>query len=188
MMNQNFAKLTFNDSVKKVQEQFGSRKHYSRVENSADRFVLTVDEKDFISTRDSFYISSVGENGWPYMQHRGGPKGFLKVINETTLAMADFKGNAQYISTGNLKANNKAMLFLMDYPSQSRLKIWAQTQVVEIKDDPELFNNLVDEEYGAKIERLMLFHIKAYDWNCNQHITQRFSKEEFEMLMIKQSL
>ena len=187
-MNQNYAKLTFTDSVKKVQEQFGSRKHYSKVEKSADRFMLTGSEVEYIKSRDSFYISSVGENDWPYIQHRGGKKGFLKVINETTLGMADFSGNKQYISTGNFKSNNKSMLFIMDYPTQSRLKIWVETEVKEISENPKLYEQLVDKEYGAKIERLLLFHIKAYDWNCNQHITQRFTNEEFEMLIINESL
>lgn len=186
-MNQNFTKLAFNNSVKKVQEKQGSRKHYSRAEEAGDRFELTQNEIPFIESRNSFYVSSVGENGWPYMQHRGGPKGFLKVINKTTLAMADFRGNAQYISTGNFMANNKAMLFLMDYPTQSRLKIWVETQIIEIKDNPTLFETLRDEKYGAKIERLMLFHIKAYDWNCNQHITKRFTVEEIEILMANKS-
>ena len=187
-MNQNYAKLTFSESVKKVQEQFGSRKHYSRVEESADRFILTDSEIQYIKSRDSFYISSVGENDWPYIQHRGGQKGFLKVINETTLGMADFSGNKQYISTGNLKSNNKSMLFIMDYPTQSRLKVWVETEIVEKNENPELYKQLVDNEYAANVERLLLFHIKAYDWNCNQHITQRFTNEEFEMLIMNQSL
>jgi len=186
-MNQNFTKMAFNQSVKKVQEQFGSRNHYSQVENSPDRFELTSSEESFIHSRDSFYVSSVGENGWPYMQHRGGPKGFLKVIDNTTLAMADFSGNGQYISTGNFSANNKAMLFLMDYPTKSRLKIWVETQIVDINENQKLKEILVNEEYKAKVQRLLLFKIKAYDWNCNQHITQRFTLEEYEIIMSKQT-
>jgi len=181
-MNQNFTKMTFTQSVKDVQEAFGSRKHYSKVEDSADRFELTQREEPYIQSRDSFYISSVGENGWPYMQHRGGPKGFLKMLDSQTLGMADYRGNGQYISTGNFNATNKAMLFLMDYPSQNRLKIWVETEVIGINGNEELVKKLVDKEYGANIERFLLFHVKAYDWNCSQHITPRFTLEEFQNL------
>lgn len=186
-MNQNFAKLAFNNSVKKIQEQFGSRKHYSKAEKSGDRFELTESEILFINSLDSFYLSSVGENSWPYIQHRGGTKGFLKIINNTCLGMADFSGNGQYISTGNITANNKSMLFLMSYPTKSRLKIWAESEIVELKDNPALFKKLKDDNYKANVERLILFHIKAYDWNCNQHITKRFTEEEIEILMANQS-
>jgi len=185
-MDQNFTKMTFTQSVKDVQEEFGSRKHYSSVESSGDRFELTTREGSYIETRDSIYLSSVGENGWPYMQHRGGPKGFLKIIDSSTLGMADYRGNGQYISTGNFNSTAKAMLFLMDYPTQSRLKIWVETEVVSIKDNEELLKKLVDEEYGASIQRLLLFHVKAYDWNCNQHITPRFTPDEFKNLAAMQ--
>ena len=186
-MNQNFAKLTFTNAVKEVQQEFGSRKHYSKVENSPDRFELGLSEIGFIESRDSFYLSSVGENGWPYIQHRGGQKGFLKSINNSTLGMADFSGNKQYISTGNFKSSNKSMLFLMDYPTQSRLKIWVETEVIPLGENKELENILIDKEYKAKVERLLLFHIKAYDWNCNQHITPRFSIDEVDTLMKTQN-
>jgi len=186
-MNQNFTKMAFNPSVKKVQEQFGSRSHYERAESGPDRYKLTSSEEGYISSRDSFYLSSVGENGWPYLQHRGGQKGFLKVIDDCTLAMPDFSGNAQYISTGNLTANNKAMLFLTDYPTQSRLKIWVETEILDVKENPELLEVLKDKDYRAKIQRIYLFHIKAYDWNCNQHITPRFTLEEFEIVTQSQS-
>jgi len=186
-MNQNFTKMAFNPSVKKVQEQFGSRAHYESAESSPDRYKLTSSEEGYIGSRDSFYISTVGENGWPYLQHRGGQKGFLKVIDDCTLAMPDFSGNAQYISTGNLTANNKAMLFLTDYPTQSRLKIWVETEILDVKENPELLEVLKDKDYRAKIQRIYLFHIKAYDWNCNQHITPRFTVDEFETVMKNQS-
>ena len=185
-MNQNFTKMTFTQSVKDVQEEFGSRKHYKSVEDSADRYELTAREVPYIQSRDSFYISSVGENGWPYMQHRGGPKGFLKIIDSHTLGMADYRGNGQYISTGNVNSSAKSMLFLMDYPTQNRLKIWVETEVVSINGNEALVEKLVDEEYGAKIERLLLFHVKAYDWNCNQHITPRFTLDEFKNLAAMQ--
>mgnify|MGYP005664219495 CR=1 FL=1 len=185
-MNQNFTKMAFTQSVKDVQTEFGSRNHYAKLEHSADRFELTEKEEPFIRTRDSFYLSSVGENGWPYVQYRGGPKGFLKIIDSATLGMADYRGNGQYISTGNFNSTRKAMLFLMDYPTKSRLKIWAEAEVLAIKENEELAKKLVDDEYGAVIERLLLFHIKAYDWNCKQHITPRFTLEEYQNMALRQ--
>ena len=138
-MNQNFTKLTFTDSVKKFQEQHGSRKSYTRMETSGDQYVLTSREIPLIQSRDSFYMATVGEIGWPYVQYRGGPKGFLKVIDDTTLGFADFRGNMQNISTGNINANHKTSLFLIDYPSRQRLKIWVKSKVVEVGEDQEYF-------------------------------------------------
>ncbi len=130
-MNQNFTKFSFTDSVKKAQEQYGSRKSYARMEASGDQYVLTDREIPFIQSRDSFYMATVGENGWPYVQYRGGPRGFLKVIDKTTLGYADFRGNMQYISVGNMNSSRKASLFFMDYPAQKRLKIWAESEVID---------------------------------------------------------
>ncbi len=177
-MNRNFTDLAYTQSVKDAQEQYGSRRGNESMEGSGDRFVLTEREIPFIETRDSFYVATVGENGWPYMQHRGGPLGFLKVINETTLAMADYRGNRQYISVGNINAGGRVVLFLIDYPSRNRLKIWAEAEVVESSENPELFAAASDPEYGAAVERLMVFTVKAYDWNCQQHITPRFTHEQ----------
>jgi predicted pyridoxine 5'-phosphate oxidase superfamily flavin-nucleotide-binding protein len=181
-MNQNFTTFAFTDSVKAVQAEQGSRKSYAQMEQSGDRYVLTQSEIDFIESRDSFYISTVGDNGWPYVQHRGGPKGFLKVLDDTTLAMADFRGNMQYISTGNINASHKAALILMDYPTRQRLKIWATSEVLEIEAHPELFNQTMNADYRASAERLMTFKVQAYDWNCQQHITPRYTLEEIETL------
>ncbi len=177
-MNRNFAKLAFTDSVKKIQEQYGSRKSYARIENSGDKYVLTEREIPFIKSRDSFYMATVGENGWPYVQYRGGAIGFLKVINNTTLGYADFRGNMQYISAGNINSNSRASLFLIDYPSRQRLKIWAESKVVEAEDDQELLKKLIVPDYEAIIERMIIFNILAYDWNCSQHITPRYTTEE----------
>ena len=177
-MNRNFTKLAFTDSVKKIQEQYGSRKSYARMEMSGDKYVLTNREIPLIQSRDSFYMATVGENGWPYVQYRGGPKGFLKVIDNTTLGFADFRGNMQYISSGNIKSNQKAALFLIDYPSQQRLKIWAESEIIDPNDNSELLQKLSDSSYNAVIERLIIFKIQAYDWNCPQHITQRYTTEE----------
>jgi predicted pyridoxine 5'-phosphate oxidase superfamily flavin-nucleotide-binding protein len=179
---QNFTTYAYTDSVKAAQERYGSRKNGARMEASGDRFVLTPQETAFIATRDSFYMATAGENGWPYVQHRGGPKGFLKVVGESSLAFADFRGNRQYISTGNVDATKKVSLFLMDYPNKQRLKIWAEARVVDRAEDEGLVERLNPEGYGAKAERAFLLEVKAYDWNCPQHITPRFTVEEIEMM------
>ena len=125
-------------------------------------------------------MATVGENGWPYVQFRGGPRGFLKVLDERTLGFADFKGNRQYITTGNARAEKKAMLFLIDYPTRQRLKIWATSCVIDVGEAPDMASRLVDPDYRAKVERLMLFQVEAYDWNCPAHITPRYSMQEIE--------
>lgn len=181
-MSQNFTKFAFTESVKKSQEYYGTRRAYARMETSGDRYVLTEKEASFIQARDSFYMATVGENGWPYVQHRGGQKGFLKVIDNTTLGYTDFRGNGQYISTGNIQADNKAALILMDYPSQQRLKIWADVKIIEAEQDPELMQRLEITDYKARIERLVMLTVKAYDWNCPQHITPRYTLEEIDVL------
>ena len=131
---------------------------------------------DFIEARDSFYLGTASAAGQPYIQHRGGPPGFLKVIDEQTLAFADFTGNAQYISIGNLMENDKAFIFLMDYPGRQRIKIWGTARYVE--DDEALLGSLVDPDYGARPERAIVFTITAWDRNCPQHITPRYTVEE----------
>lgn len=177
-MKRNFTQFAFTNSVKKVQEQYGTRSSYARMESAADRFKLTDRETDFILSRDSFYMATVGENGWPYVQFRGGPKGFLKVVNETTIGYADFRGNGQYISTGNLQAGNRSTLILMDYAEQRRLKIWTEVTIVEAKEDAALQRQLAMPDYQARVERLVMLNIQAYDWNCPQHITARYTIDE----------
>ena len=180
-MAKHFMEFAFNDSVRKVQEQYGTRAPYQKMESKEEfRNKLTWQEKSYIKTRDSFYISSVGENGWPYMQFRGGPKGFLKVIDTNVLAYADFRGNGQYISTGNINATKKTVLFLMDYTQQQRLKIWAEAEVLHAADHPELLKKLEMPDYEATVERIFIFNVYAFDWNCPQHITPRYTKEEIE--------
>lgn len=181
-MDQNFTRYAFTDSVKAVQSAQGSRKAYARAECSGDRYRLSADEIHFVEMRDSFYLSSVGENGWPYVQFRGGPPGFLKVINPETLAMPDFSGNRQYISTGNINAIGKVMLFLINYPTRQRLKIWATADVLQLEHYPELEAHLKLPKYRARVERLLRFRIQAFDWNCQQHITPRFTIEEINAL------
>jgi predicted pyridoxine 5'-phosphate oxidase superfamily flavin-nucleotide-binding protein len=144
---------------------------------------LSENEKRFIEDRDSFYLASIGVKNFPYIQHRGGPKGFLKVINKDTIGFIDFSGNKQYISVGNFATNNNVALIIMDYPAKARLKILAKAEVIEIKDNPELLTILDLGDYQYRPERMMLFHIEAYDWNCPQHIIQRISVDEIEKVL-----
>jgi uncharacterized protein len=176
-----FAKITFTDGVQKAQNRYGARAANRRLENLDRPDELTASEAAFIAERDGFYIATVGEDGQPYVQFRGGPKGFLKVLDEHTLAYADFRGNLQYISVGNLSGNNKAALILMDYANRARLKILSEVEIIDVANAPDLIEKLVMPDYKAKIERAMVLHVKAYDWNCPQHITPRFTLEEIEL-------
>jgi len=183
-MAHQFSKIMFTDAIKKLQERYGSRRQYERVAQSGlnnDR--LGPNEVEFIGQRDSFYIASEGENGWPYMQHRGGPKGFLKVVDGQTLAFADFSGNKQYISAGNLTRNDKVALFLMDYPHQTRLKILGHAEIIDPKANPVLANAVGLPGYAARVERIFRIRVAAFDWNCPQHITPRFTHEELQESM-----
>lgn len=177
-MGQNFSTLTFTDSVKAAQTRYGARENWDGEENEPDRFYLTQREIPFIQSTDGFYMATVGDNGWPYMQFRGGPNGFLKVLGPRTLGYADFRGNKQYISTGNIASQKKAMLFLMDYPRRQRLKIWTTATITDVADDPALAKKLVMPDYRGKVERLVVLTIQAYDWNCPQHITPRYTEKE----------
>ncbi|MBL0741956.1 pyridoxamine 5'-phosphate oxidase family protein [Chryseolinea lacunae] len=174
----NYSTLAFSDAARKIQEKAGSRANYARRERQSQTDGLTENESAFIAERDSFYMATLGANGFPYIQFRGGPKGFLKTIDSTRLAFVDFRGNMQYISVGNLATNNKVSLILMDYPTRTRLKLYAEAEVVELKDDPALFEKLDLENYKFRPERMVVLHVKAYDWNCPQHITPRYTLEE----------
>jgi predicted pyridoxine 5'-phosphate oxidase superfamily flavin-nucleotide-binding protein len=174
----NYSSIAFSEAAKKLQEKSGSRSSYARMEQQRYTEGLTENEITFISERDSFYMATVAENGFPYIQFRGGPKGFLKVLDNKRLGFIDFRGNMQYISVGNLATNNKVSLILLDYPTKTRLKIFAEAEIVELKNDPALFNLLNLENYKFRPERMMVLHVKAYDWNCPQHITPRYTMEE----------
>lgn len=179
-MAKNFGALAFTDPVKALQEKNGSRASYARMER--DKYVdgLTENEAAFIAQRDSFYMASIGENNFPYIQHRGGPKGFVKVLDANRIGFIDFRGNMQYISVGNITTNNNVALIMVDYPSRTRLKILAKAEVVELKDDPALFDLLDLSEYKFKPERMIVLNIEAYDWNCPQHITPRYAIDDIE--------
>ena len=179
-MAKNFGALAFTDTVKALQEKYGSRVSYARMEREKYVDGLTENEIAFIAQRDSFYMASIGENNFPYIQHRGGPKGFIKVLDEKRIGFIDFRGNMQYISVGNIAGNNNVALIMVDYPSRTRLKILAKAEVVELKDNPALYNQLDLSEYKFKPERMMVFHIEAYDWNCPQHITPRYTIEDIQ--------
>ncbi|SEI54664.1 hypothetical protein SAMN05216327_102378 [Dyadobacter sp. SG02] len=178
----NYSALAFSDGIKAIQERMGSRNAYERVQKASFTDGLTIVETRFISDMDSFYMASFGENEYPYIQHRGGPKGFIKVIDAQTIGIVDFSGNRQYISVGNITHNPKVSLILVSYPLRARLKIYAEAEIVAISDNPELFELLKPEDYPVKPERLLLFHIKAYDWNCPKHITPRYSPTDIEQI------
>jgi hypothetical protein len=179
-MAKNFAAIAFSTAVKEMQEKLGSRSSYARMERDTYVDGLTENEVDFIAQRDSFYMASIGEKGFPYIQHRGGPKGFLKVLDAKRLGFIDFKGNMQYITVGNLATNNNVALIMVDYPARARLKIFARAEIAELKDNPALYDKLDLEGYKFKPERMMILNIEAYDWNCPQHIIPRYTAEEIE--------
>ncbi|MDJ0942680.1 MAG: pyridoxamine 5'-phosphate oxidase family protein [Kiloniellales bacterium] len=169
--------VAFSPAVKAMQERLGSRAGYARMEEKDGwKTAVTPDLAGFLAQRDSFYLATASAEGQPYIQHRGGPKGFLRVIDEETLGFADFGGNRQYISLGNLSENDRAQLFLMDYANRRRVKVWGRAKVVE--DDPFLLERLADSDYPGKPERAILFTVEAWDVNCPQHITPRFTEED----------
>ena len=182
----NYSELAFTDAVKELQQRLGSRLSYERMEKRNFVDGLTEHEENFIGQIDSFYIASFGENGFPYIQHRGGPKGFIKVIDDETIGIVDFIGNRQYISTGNISRNSKVSLILLSYPLRARLKIYAEAEIIELADDPRLYELIRPNDYQFKPERMMIFHIKAYDWNCPQHINPKYSLEEVRELLAPQ--
>ena len=173
-----FLDIALTPSVRAAQAANGVAGLWERADfdRAFDRF--TAAETQFIAARDSFYMATASETGWPYVQHRGGPPGFLRVLDERTLAFADYSGNRQYISLGNLSADNRAALILMDYPNRARLKIFARVETRALADDPDLAQRLAVAGYRARIERAFVLRLAAFDWNCQQHITPRFSEPE----------
>jgi len=179
-MGHQFAAIAFTDSVREVQELNNSRSLYAGMdEGETHNHILRERETDFIQARDSFYMASVSETGWPYVQHRGGPSGFMRVLDEKTLGFADFAGNRQYVSVGNLRKDDRVSLFLMDYPNRTRLKLLGRVRLLE-KDDAELLPRLEIDDYRARVERGFAISVEAFDWNCPQHITPRFTENEID--------
>jgi hypothetical protein len=181
-MKQPISDIAFTPSVKAIQERMGSRPQYARMEEGDGwSDTITQELEDFLSEVDSMYLATANADGRPYIQHRGGPKGFLKALDDRTLAFADFMGNRQYISLGNLAENNQAFLFLMDYATQTRIKVWGTAEVIE--DDPALLQQLTDPQYKGKPERVIRFHVEAWDANCRQHIPLKYSQEDLETIV-----
>jgi hypothetical protein len=177
IMREYVSDIAFTPSVKAIQERLDSRNTYARVEQGGGwQDTVTDDLRAFLAERDSFYLGTANAEGQPYIQHRGGPKGFLKPIDDHTLAFADFAGNQQYITMGNLEENEKAHIFLMDYAGRQRIKLWGRAEVIE--DDEDLVTKLAHQGYLSKPERAIVFHIEAWDINCPQHITRRFEEDD----------
>lgn len=176
-----FAELTFTPSVRAEQERRGSAAGYAKFlsdeRQGGDR--LSMHEAAFLGERDGFYLSTVSETGWPYVQFRGGPAGFVKVLDERTIGYADVSGNRQYLSTGNMRANPRVALIAMDYPNARRLKLWGRVRIIEAEDNPEAAEVLRPQGSTARIERLVLITVEAFDWNCPRHIPRRLTVEEF---------
>jgi predicted pyridoxine 5'-phosphate oxidase superfamily flavin-nucleotide-binding protein len=183
-MTHRFAELMFTPSVKRIQEDMGSRGAYERLEGpqapALDR--LGEAERRFIASRDSFYMGTTSETGWPYVQHRGGPPGFLKVLDERTLAFADYGGNRQYVSVGNLVHDDRVSLFLMDYGARRRLKILGRVRLVDPQAEPGILAAVHDNE-GVRAERVLVIALQAFDWNCPQHITPRYTEQEVQQMI-----
>jgi predicted pyridoxine 5'-phosphate oxidase superfamily flavin-nucleotide-binding protein len=179
-MTYGFLDIASTPGVRAAQEANGSSEYWANFhgDRAFDRFSPA--ETAFITERDSLYMATVSESGWPYVQHRGGPPGFIRILDEKTLAIPDFRGNRQYISTGNLATNDRAALFLMDYPHRRRLKIYAHIEAKDLSADPEFAAKLTLPDSKAKVERGLLIHLAAFDWNCPQHIIPRFSEAELE--------
>ncbi|TDE11250.1 pyridoxamine 5'-phosphate oxidase family protein [Dyadobacter psychrotolerans] len=182
-MATNYAAFAFGERSKALQEQQGSRGIYSRIEQQPGKG-LASREVSFIRDRDSFYLASIGENAFPYIQHRGGPKGFLHVVDSETLAFADFQGNKQYISAGNALTHPEVSLFLMDYSRQIRLKIYAKAEIADAADYPDLLAEVSAEGYEHITERIILLHVLAFDWNCPKYITPRYTAEEINTVLV----
>ena len=178
-MTSHYRKVLFSPSVKRAQAAIGSRKAYSRDDaatDQADR--LTEREASFVAARDSFYMATNGFDGWPYIQHRGGPRGFVKVLTDRELAFADFRGNRQFISVGNLSDDNRVAAIFMDYVQRARLKLLGRARTIDLAAEPALAERLVDPAYGAVAERGLAIEIEGYEWNCAQHITPRHTIED----------
>ena len=165
--------------VERAQAENGAREQWAGFGGSREFTRFDANAVAFIEARDSFYMATNSSSGWPYLQHRGGAPGFIKILDETTLGIADFSGNRQYISVGNAKSDDRVSLFLMDYARRKRMKVLARMTVHDA-DDAQLRPRIVDEGYAGRVERLITFDLYAYDWNCPQHITQRFTKAQVQ--------
>jgi len=181
-MGNKYADIMFTESVCSRQEDQGGRRLYSGVEGGyVYNHLLGEKETAFIQARDSFYLASVSETGWPYVQHRGGPAGFVRVLDEKTIGFADFTGNRQYISAGNLRNDDRVSLLFMDYPGRTRIKLAGRARLTG-EEESELLQRLIVDDYRARVERGFLISVEAFDWNCPQHITPRYTLAEIEAM------
>jgi len=180
-MASKFLDLTVTDSVRRAQNHYYGKS--PSPQGVPERDALTEDETAFIQSRDSFYMATVTETGWPYLQHRGGAPGFLRVIGPNLLAFADYKGNRQMLSTGNVAANDRVNLFLMDYPSRNRLKILGHARVEDAREHPELVAQFADPAIRKMVERIFFVEVVGFDWNCPQYITPRYTAAEVEKMV-----
>jgi uncharacterized protein len=179
-MTHRSSEILFTDSVRKAQARYGSREQMERLQQHGpanDR--LSEAEREFIEARDGFYLATVSESGWPYLQHRGGPTGFVRVLDGKTLGYADFRGNRQYVTTGNLAHDDRAALFFMDYAQRARLKLLGHARIIDAAEGAELAARLAVPGYPARVERAVLITVESYEWNCHQHITPRYTEAEF---------
>ena len=176
-----FQELAQTEAVHRAQEHYYGKAQHPR--SAGERDALTEDEIGFIQSRDSFYMATVSETGWPYIQHRGGPVRFLRVLGPNSLAFADYKGNRQLLSTGNLAVGDRVALFLMDYPQQTRLKIMGHARVEDAREHPELVAQLAEPEVEESVERLFFIDVVSFDWNCPQHITPRYTAAEIKAVI-----
>ena len=181
-MSRGFAEIAFTPAVRALQESQGSRAQYARMQAKAEPGSgLGPDESEFLAAADSFYLATVSETGWPYVQHRGGPRGFLKVLSPRQIAFADFRGNQQFVSAGNAATDNRASLIVMDYVHRRRLKLLGHLRFIELAEaDADLVQQVELPGYRAKVDRVALIDVAAFDWNCPQHITQRFTLDQVE--------
>ena len=181
-MTHQFAEIMFTEAVRNAQAEYGSRERLERfTEIAGPNDQLTGKEAEFIARRDSFYVATVNEDGWPYVQHRGGPPGFLRVLGPDKLAYADYRGNTQLVSVGNVTLNDRVSLILMDYPNRRRLKILGHMQVIDADNASADTLAAVDVgDYRARIERIVTIEVAAFDWNCPQHITPRLTEAEWQ--------
>ena len=177
-MSYGFLDIAVTPGVRAVQAKMGVDRVWQDFKGHREFDRFTENETAFIVDRDSFYMATVSETGWPYVQHRGGPRGFLKLVDDRTLAFADYRGNRQYISTGNLTGDDRACLFLMDYARRARLKIYVHVEIVSLDADPALTDRVTVAGYKAKLERIFRLRLVTFDWNCSQHITPRFTEHE----------
>lgn len=186
-MSKHYGTIAFTDDVRAVQCHHGSQAFYDRKRIAGEATPgpdpLTEDERDYLAERDSFYLATVSDTGWPYVQFRGGPKGFLRVLDVHSIGWADFRGNLQYISAGNLAGDNRVSIIAVDYVHRRRLKIFGHARIVTAEEDPQLADALKDPAYKAVVERAVVIDVEAFDWNCPQHITPRFTAAELEPVL-----